>query len=297
MRTPDMARALVDQSTAAVARRALGLHNRRMRRPRRPLSVLSLIAACTLATGVVSGAVPSVAAAQASPRTILAIGAHAGDAELTMGPLLTAERARGTRVVLLDLTLGERGHPTLSAERYGAQKRREAVEVAAAIGAELEVGPYRDAEIPNDEPARRWVAGVIRRVRPTLVLTHWKESMHRDHSTTSAIVRDAVLLAALPDVAGVEGQPHRGASVWYAENWEDAAGFTPYLYVGVDSASWSRWRAAVSAFEFARGGTGFPYVEYYDALGRVRGIEARKGHAVAFDVEPSGKRRVLDAVP
>ncbi len=214
-----------------------------------------------------------------------------------MGPLLTAERARGTRVVLLDLTLGERGHPTLSAERYGAQKRREATDVAAAIGAELEIGPYRDAEIPNDEAARRWVATVIRRVRPTLVLTHWKESMHRDHSATSAIVRDAVLLAALPDIAGVEGRPHRGVSVWYAENWEDATGFTPYLYVGVDSASWTRWRTAVSTFEFARGATGFPYVEYYDALGRVRGIEARKGRAVAFDVEPSGKRRVLDAVP
>jgi LmbE family N-acetylglucosaminyl deacetylase len=214
-----------------------------------------------------------------------------------MGPLLAAEQARGTRIVILDLTLGERGHPTLSAEQYGAQKRREAAAVAAAIGAELEVGPWRDAEIPNDEVARRWVATVIRRVRPTLVLTHWKESMHRDHATTSAIVRDAVLLAALPDVAGVDGRPHRGVAVWYAENWEDAPGFSPYLYVGVDSTSWSRWRSAVAAFEFARGATGFPYIEYYDALGRVRGIEARKGRAVAFDVEPNAKRRVLDAVP
>ncbi|HET9012275.1 MAG TPA: hypothetical protein VFN38_10710, partial [Gemmatimonadaceae bacterium] len=103
--------------------------------------------------------------------------------------------------------------------------------------------------------------------------------------------------AALPDVAGVDGAPHRGVAVWYAENWEDATGFSPYVYVGVDSASWARWRSAVSTFEFARGATGFPYVEYYDALGRVRGIEARKQRAVAFDVEPASKRRVLDAVP
>jgi hypothetical protein len=88
-----------------------------------------------------------------------------------------------------------------------------------------------------------------------------------------------------------------GVSIWYAENWEDAPGFSPYVYVAVDSTSWSRWRTAVSKFEFARGATGFPYVEYYDALGRVRGIEARKGHAIAFDTEPYGKRRVLDAVP
>jgi LmbE family N-acetylglucosaminyl deacetylase len=256
--------------------------------PRRVIASALIFACC---------AAPGILLAQTPSRTILAIGAHAGDAELTMGPLLTAEHARGTRVVILDLTLGERGHPTLSMEEYGRQKRREAAEVAASIGAELEIGPYQDAEIPNDEGARRWVAAVIRRVRPNLVLTHWKQSMHRDHSTTSAIVQDAILLAALPGISGVAGQPHRGVSIWYAENWEDAPGFSPYVYVGVDSASWSRWRTAVSKFEFARGATGFPYVEYYDALGRVRGIEARKGHAVAFDTEPYGKRRVLDAVP
>ncbi|MBA2687775.1 MAG: PIG-L family deacetylase [Gemmatimonadaceae bacterium] len=239
----------------------------------------------------------SATGAQAPTRTILAIGAHAGDAELTMGPLLTAERARGTRIVILDMSLGERGNPKLSAAAYGAQKKREATDAAAAIGAELEFGPYRDAEIPNDETARRWVASVIRRIKPTLVLTHWKESMHRDHSTTSAIVRDAVLLAALPDVEGVQGQPHRGVSVWYAENWEDAAGFTPYLYVAVDTASWAKWKSAVSNFEFARGGTGYPYIEYYDALGKVRGIESRKGLAIAFNIEPEGKRRILDRLP
>ena len=239
----------------------------------------------------------SVATGQVPQRTILAIGAHAGDAELTMGPLLSAEQKRGTRVVILDLTLGEKGHPKLTADEYAIQKRREASAVASALGAELEIGPYRDAELPDNEEARRWVANVIRRVKPTLVLTHWKESMHRDHSATSAIVRDAVLLAALPGVEGVQGNPHRGVSIWYAENWEDAHGFTPYIYVGIDSASWNRWRAAVSNFAFARGETGFPYIEYYDALGKVRGIEARKGRAVTFNIEPEGKRRILDAVP
>ena len=121
--------------------------------------------------------------------------------------------------------------------------------------------------------------------------------MHRDHANTSAIVQDAVLLAALRGVSGVQGGPHRGVPIWYAENWEDAEDFKPYIYVAVDSTSWNRWRNAVSAFAFARGATGFPYIDYYDALGRVRGIESRKGRAVAFAVEPYGIRRVLDAVP
>ena len=37
--------------------------------------------------------------------------------------------------------------------------------------------------------------------------------------------------------------------------------------------------------------------DYYSALATVRGAEARKGQAVAFDIEPYGKRRVLDDIP
>ena len=50
------------------------------------------------------------AAAQDQPkpaRTILAVGAHAGDMELTCGALLLKETQRGDRVVILHLTLGE----------------------------------------------------------------------------------------------------------------------------------------------------------------------------------------------
>lgn len=149
-----------------------------------------------------------VANAQAPQRTILAVGAHAGDAELTIGPVLAAERARGTRVVILDLTLGEKGHPTLSAEQYGAQKRREATSVAAALGAELEIGPYRDAELPDNEDTRRWMASAIRRIRPTLVITHWKESIHRYRAQWKATVLGRGALDA-----GLAAEATSGASL------------------------------------------------------------------------------------
>jgi hypothetical protein len=38
-------------------------------------------------------------------------------------------------------------------------------------------------------------------------------------------------------------------------------------------------------------------VDYYDALAVVRGALARKPRAEAFDIDASGKRRILDAVP
>jgi hypothetical protein len=134
-------------------------------------------------------------------------------------------------------------------------------------------------------------------VRPTLVITHARESIHKDHAATHAVVADAVLLASLDGV--VTGHPAwRGVrGVWYAENWEDAEGFRPYLYLDVTGLV-SRWRDAVTRYAFVRGGiSSFAYLDYYTALATVRGAEVRKGAAVTFDIEPFGKRRVLDGIP
>ncbi len=256
--------------------------------------------ACAACFGLFLFAAPSPLAAQPSadaPRTILAVGAHAGDMELTSGAVLIRQQRRGDRVVLLHLTLGEGGNPSLSPDRYGAQKREEALRAAAVIGAEVVFGPYRDGELPDDEAARRYVADVIRAVRPTHVVTHWKHSLHRDHAATHAIVADAVLLASLEGVE-TEHPPYRGVrGVYFAENWEDAEGFSPYLYVDVTDAL-DAWREAVTAYAFVRGGiSSFPYLDYYTALATVRGAEAGRGRAVAFDVAPWGKRRILDALP
>jgi LmbE family N-acetylglucosaminyl deacetylase len=261
-----------------------------MRRPH-----LAAIAAALLVHARTAAAQGTPGAAPA--RTILAIGAHAGDMELTTGALLLKAREQGARVVLLHLTLGEGGNPKLTPEAYGAQKRREALAVAEALGAEARFGPYRDGELPDDDAARRYVADVIRQVRPTLVLTHWRESIHKDHAATHAVVKDAILLASLPGVQTANPAHRVTRGVWYAENWEDAEEFRPYLYVDVTGVV-PRWREAVSRYEFVRGGiSSFAYLDYYMALATLRGAEARKGHAVAFEIDPMGKRRVLDALP
>jgi LmbE family N-acetylglucosaminyl deacetylase len=236
------------------------------------------------------------ARAPRAPRTILAIGAHAGDMELTAGALLLKQHALGDSIVLLHLTLGEGGNPKMSPAQYGEQKKREAQAAAALLGARVIFGPYKDGELPNTEEARRYVAEIIREVKPTLVITHWRNSIHRDHANTHAIVEDAVLLATLEGVK-LASPPHRGTRLWYAENWEDADGFSPYLYVDV-SGQMDRWRQLVSSYEFVRGGiSSFAYLDYYGGLATVRGAEARRTSAEAFDIDPLGKKRVLDAVP
>lgn len=254
-----------------------------------------LIAGCSLTAA--SAASAQTAPPVRVPLTVLAIGAHAGDMELTAGAVLIKHRKAGDRVVILHLTLGEGGNPKVTPQAYGAQKRREALAADSAIGAETIFGPYGDGEIPDDEATRRYVANVIRQVKPTHIVTHWARGIHRDHSNTGKIVPDAVLLASLPGVV-LANAPHRGVrGIWFAENWEDADGFQPYVFVGV-AGEMAQWREAVSKFEFVAGAnSSFPYLNYYEALATVRGAVSGKGKAVAFDIDPFGKRRVLDLLP
>lgn len=239
---------------------------------------------------------PAKGQGQPNRRTILAIGAHAGDMEVTTGALLIKQHKMGDRIVILHMTLGEGGNPKMSPAAYGEQKRREALAADSVIGAEALFAPYKDGELPDDEAVRLYVANVIRQVKPAYVITHWEKSIHKDHSRTSAIVQDAVLLASLEGV--VTGTPpHRGLrGIFYADNWEDAEDFQPYLYVDVSDVM-DEWRTAVSKYEFVRGGiSSFRYLEYYDALATVRGAVAGKKRAEAFNIDAFGKRRVLDSL-
>lgn len=230
-------------------------------------------------------------------RVILAIGAHAGDMEVSCGAVLAKHARLGDRVVLLHLTLGEGGNPSLAPSAYGEQKRREALVIAKTIGAEVIFGPYKDGELPNDEPVRRYVADVLRQVQPTHIITHWKNSIHKDHANTHLIVNDAVLLASLEGVV-TDHPRHRGIrSILYAENWEDPEGFTPYLFVDV-TEDFDNWREWVVNYQFIKGGiSSFPYLDYYSALARVRGALAGRKFAVAFDIDAFGKKRILDTLP
>ena len=232
-------------------------------------------------------------------RTILAIGAHAGDMEISCGAVLAKQAKMGDRVVFLHLTLGEGGNPRISAKEYGEQKRREALEVDSLLGGETIFGPYKDGELPNDETARRYVANVIRTVKPTYIITHWKNSIHPDHINAHAITVDAVLLASLPSVETVtpysptEYPAWRGVKrILYTENWEDMEGFQPYIYVDVTDA-FDTWESAVAKYEFIGGKiSSFPYLNYYKALAVVRGAESGFRYAVAFDIDRFDKKLI-----
>jgi LmbE family N-acetylglucosaminyl deacetylase len=227
-------------------------------------------------------------------RTILAVGAHAGDMEVSCGAVLAKHARLGDRVVMLHMTPGEGGNPKLSPAAYGEQKIREARAVAEAMHAEVRFGPYRDGELPLQDEARLFVADVIREVQPTHIVTHWRSSIHKDHAATHTLVLDGVLQASLESVQ-TRHERYRGVrAIHFTENWEDPEGFTPYVFVDV-SDELDEWRSWIVRYAFIGGGiSSFPYLDYYAALARVRGAVAGVRYAVAFAVDPFDMKRVVE---
>ncbi|MFD2114609.1 PIG-L deacetylase family protein [Paenibacillus yanchengensis] len=217
-------------------------------------------------------------------QTILAIGAHIGDVELASGGVLASHSLQGDHVVTLALTAGERGVPAgKNMDEYRQQKRREAEAFAHKLGGEAIIFDYNDGQLPDTDDVRMEVCDVIRRVKPDILITHWKNSMHKDHTLTHHIVNDARFFASLPTFER-QLPAHFAARLYYSENWEDAVDYVPYLYVGFDQAAYDLWISGLSEHWFVTNSTSFNYMEYYKALAVVRGCEARKTYAEAFMV-------------
>lgn len=223
-------------------------------------------------------------------RRILAIGAHAGDMEIACGGVLLKEIAQGSEVHLLHLSLGGRGHPSKLPAVYDAQKKEEAIAFGQQVGASVHFLDYPDGELPDSDQAKLAVAQIIRQVRPSTVIAHWRSSLHPDHAAAHRISDVAVLWAALEGIG--EGPVWRGVRRFiFTENWEDPEGFAPYLYADATEFR-NAWKSAVQVYELFRGGvSSFDYIGYYDALGKVRGAQVGVGWAQAFGVWPWAQRQ------
>ena len=212
-------------------------------------------------------------------KKLMVVGGHSGDEAVMAGPIAARLIREGGSAVFVSLTNGDGGHPTLGRAEYAPQKDREAHAAAAHLGAECVLFPISSGMLAVSPEQERALATLIRRYTPDTVLTHWKDSIHRDHTAAYHITVNALRLAASP--AFEDGQePHRGARLLFGDNWEDAENFRPEEYIAFSEEDEAVWLAACSEFEFFREGFyDFRYRTYYEALHRMRGALAMRSGA------------------
>ena len=226
-------------------------------------------------------------------KTILAVGAHTGDAQLTSGLLLARCAQAGDRIVTLDLTAGERGAPKgMSTEEFRAQNIASAKEFADMLGGVSIVFDTPDGELDYSKELAVRICDVMREYQVSTVLYHWKNSMHKDHIAASRLTTDAIFYASLPTFERpLPPAPIR--RMLYAENWEDSEGFVPYAYFDVSDA-FPLWKDAVRKLYLTEHSRDFKYLQYYEGLARMRGALIKKEYGTAFAIDDYAKRVVLD---
>ncbi|MBQ7868517.1 MAG: PIG-L family deacetylase [Clostridia bacterium] len=223
-------------------------------------------------------------------KTIMAVGAHTGDAQLTCGMLLAKHAMAGDNIVIVDLTAGERGTPPgLTPEEFRPQNIEAAAEFAKGLGGKSIVLDSRDGELYDTKEIELQLARIMREHQVTNVLYHWPNSLHKDHIQASKITENAIFFASLPTfpLDGLTPAPIR--SFMHAENWEDSEGFVPYYYFDVSEA-FPLWKENIKKLWLTEHSRDFKYLRYYEALSIMRGAMIKVDHATCYGIPAYSKR-------
>ena len=97
----------------------------------------------------------------------------------------------------------------------------------------------------------------MRKYKADIVLTHFKNSLHKDHARCSKIVSEAQLFAGIDMGDKVEGKAIY-VPIYYCENWEDKIGFDRYIMVDV-TLGYKLWSEAIQKHWFVMNSKDFKY--------------------------------------
>lgn len=180
----------------------------------------------------------------AAAGTVLAVGAHPDDAEFLCAGTLALLEERGWRVAIATMTPGDLGSATLSRDEISRVRLEEAGKSAAILAADYHCLESADFTIFFSDPPCRRATGLIRSIRPDLVLTHSSLDYLADHEETSRIVRQACFSSPVrnyevEDFAGGQTPTRHVPHLYYCDPVEgiDFLGrpVTPSLIVDISS--------------------------------------------------------------
>lgn len=151
-------------------------------------------------------------------RAAIAIAAHPDDIEFMMAGTLRLLREAGYRTHYLNVSTGSCGSLVHGASALRRIRRREARRAAALLGAEFHASRADDLEIVYSVPLLRWLTGVIRAVKPTIVLTHSPQDYMEDHTNTCRLAVSATFARGIPNFTSTPRRPAWGgdSTVYHA---------------------------------------------------------------------------------
>ena len=150
-------------------------------------------------------------------KTVLGIFAHPDDAEFTCTGTLSLLSKAGWSVHIATLAPGDKGTNRHTREEVTRIRLKEAERAANIIGAEYHCLGFEDVYILYDRVSVNQTTGLIRRVRPDLVITMSPEDYMVDHEMTSRIVQTACFAAGIINMEVAEEPFEPVPSLYYTD--------------------------------------------------------------------------------
>lgn len=229
------------------------------------------------------------------PLDVLVVAPHPDDAELGAAGAMLQYKADGFRVGVLDLTSGEpTPHGTLEirAQETAAATQILALDWRGNLGL-----PNRSLEHTLD--ARRQLAGVLRQLKPRLLLAPYWVDAHPDHVAATQLIEAARFWSKLSKT-DMPGEPHFPDRILYYYCVHLRLLAQPTFVLDI-SATWERKLASIACYR-SQFITGRP-TETPTFLDRLRDQAAYWGWSIGktygeplVSREPLGLSRLRDAI-
>jgi LmbE family N-acetylglucosaminyl deacetylase len=159
--------------------------------------------------------------------TYMLVVAHPDDSEFSAGGTVGRLTEAGKRVIVIQVTSGNKGSadPEADPARVAATREAELLEATSRLGvSEVIFLRCMDGELMPDIELRERIVRMIRTYRPDVIITHdpfRPYALHPDHRAVGLATTDAVYPTArdplyFPEHYREGLQSHKTAEIWYA---------------------------------------------------------------------------------
>lgn len=210
--------------------------------------------------------------------SILVVSAHAADFVWRAGGAIALYASRGARVKVVCLSYGERGEsaklwkvPGMTLEQVKANRREEAGQAAALLGAEIEFFDCGDYPMRVGVDVIERLADIFREVRPSFVLTHSLEDPYNfDHPLAANVAQEARVIAQAHGHRPGEAVLGAPPVLLFEPHQPEQCNWKPQVLLDISSV----WEQKRRAFECMAAQEHL--WEYYTRVALQRGVQASR---------------------
>lgn len=166
---------------------------------------------------------------------VLVFGAHPDDCDITTGGTAALYSRMGHSVTFVSVTNGDAGHQEMAGAALARRRYAETQVSAKALGVEYRVLDNHDGELLPTLERRREIIGIIREIRPDLVMSPRPNDYHPDHRYVAQLIQDAAYMVTVPNV--VAFHTHLSVDpviVYVSDHFQKPYPFSPDVVVAID---------------------------------------------------------------